>query len=133
MKLLGVISVDFDVSDQLLVRYSVFVSYRRKNGSIRDSTSDVYRYWVGLCLSEVFWKILINFSIPLKLVRLIKVCLNETYSKVRIGKNLSDVSLIQNGLDQGNALSPLLFNFSSEYAIRNVQEDEKGSAPSLYW
>jgi hypothetical protein len=35
-----------------------------------------------------------------KLVRLIKMCLNETYSKVRIGKLLSDKFPIQNGLKQ---------------------------------
>jgi hypothetical protein len=40
---------------------------------------------------------------------LIKMCLNETYSKVRIGKHLSDSFPIQNGLKQGDALSPLLF------------------------
>jgi hypothetical protein len=28
---------------------------------------------------------------------------------------------IRNGLKQGNALSPLLFNFALEYAIRSVQ------------
>jgi hypothetical protein len=45
----------------------------------------------------------------MKLVRLIKMCLNETYSKVCIGKLLSDDFSIQNGLKQGHALSPLLF------------------------
>jgi hypothetical protein len=59
---------------------------------------------------EVLYNILLEFSIPKKLVRLIKVCLNETYSEVHIGKLLSDKFPIQNGLKQGDALQPLLFN-----------------------
>jgi hypothetical protein len=40
------------------------------------------------------------------------MCLNEIYSKARIGKHFSDSFPIQNGLRQGDALLPLLFNFT---------------------
>jgi hypothetical protein len=38
----------------------------------------------------------------MKLVRLIKMSSKETYSKVRIGKHLSDSFPTQNGLKQGD-------------------------------
>ena len=60
---------------------------------------------------EVLYKILIEFGIPKKLVRLIKMSLTETYSKVRVGKNVSDRFPISNGLRQGDALSPFQLCF----------------------
>jgi len=72
------------------------------------------------------YNILIEFGIPTKLFSAIKMNLKETCSEVCIGKNLSDISSIQNGLKQGDALSTFLFNFSLEYAIVKVQENQGG-------
>ena len=73
---------------------------------------------------EVLYNILIEFGIPMKLARLIKMCLIETYSRVWVGIHVSYMFPIRNSFKQGDALSPLLFNYVVEYAIRWVQVNQ---------
>jgi hypothetical protein len=51
-------------------------------------------------------------------VTLIKMSLNETHGRFRIGQHLSD---IKDGLKRGDALALLVFIFALEYAIKRVQ------------
>jgi hypothetical protein len=62
----------------------------------------------------------------MKLLRLIKIWLNEMYSKVHIGTHWSYNFPIHNGLKLGDALSSMLFNLALEYAIMKVQGNQMG-------
>jgi hypothetical protein len=93
------------------------VSRGQRNGSpwplISDNKEAVYDDvgWIHLVQYWEKWRDVVTMAMNSgfhKLVRLIKMCLHKTYSKIRVDKNLSDKFPIQNGLRQGDALSPLL-------------------------
>ena len=69
--------------------HQLFIDFKKAYDSVRK---------------EVLYKILLEFDIPRKLIRLIKMSLTETYSTVRVGENVSDRFPIRNGLKQGDAL-----------------------------
>jgi len=57
----------------------------------------------------------------MNMLRLIKMCLFENFSRVRVGHILSEMFPIRNGMKQGDVLSPLLFNFALMYTIMMFQ------------
>jgi sorting nexin-29 len=59
-------------------------------------------------------EIMKEFGIQMKLVRLVKMTLANTYSNVKIQGNLSTSSETTTGLRQGDSLSTLLFNLCME-------------------
>ena len=127
-KLLGIISVGFIITSQLLIIYSAFVKYWIKKWEYNVAVHQLFVDFMKVYDSvrrEVLYNIFIKFDIPVKLVRLIKMCLNETYSRVRVGKHLSDMFPIKNGLKQGDASLPLLFNFALEFAIRGFRQTRR--------
>jgi hypothetical protein len=74
----------------------------------------------------ILYNILIEFGVPRKLVRLIKLCLTEMYNRVRVDNYLSEMFPIRNVFKRADALWPLLFYFPLEYAIKRVQVSQDG-------
>ena len=114
-EIIRIINVAFDATGRLLIIHSAFAKYLRKKWEYNEEVHQLFIDFKKAYDSfrrEVLYKILIEFGIPRKLVSLIKMSLTETYSKVWVGKNVSDRFPITNGLKQGDALSPMLFNFA---------------------
>ena len=71
--------------------HQLFIDFKKASNSVRR---------------EVLYNNLTEYGITMKLVKLIKMCVNEMYNRVWVGKNLSGMFPIRNGLKQGDALSP---------------------------
>jgi hypothetical protein len=86
--------------DQLQIRSFAFVRYWEKKWEYNETTHQLFidfKKAYDSVRKEVLYNILIEFGVPMKLVRVIKMCLNKNYSKVRIDKYLSDKFSIENG------------------------------------
>ena len=104
----------FSIAPDFITLYTMLLYVTQPTGDIQE--------WSG-CVREIYIsQVVIEFSLPKKLVKLIEMCLSETYSRVRVGEFLSDAFPIHCDLKQADALSPLLFNFALEYSIRRVQK-----------
>jgi hypothetical protein len=100
------------MTDQIFYICQILEKKWECNGTVHELFIDFKKAYDSGRREELY-NILIEFGIPRRLVGLIKMCLNETYSRVQTGKNLSDKFTIQNGLKQGDALSPLLWHMLS--------------------
>jgi len=69
------------------------MSYRRLFIDLKKAYGSVKR--------EALYNILMEFGFPMKLVRLIIMCLTETYNIARVGKHLSYMFSIRNGSKEG--------------------------------
>jgi hypothetical protein len=128
MKLFGIISVCFDVTDttdQIFCIHQILNQNWEYNERIHQLFTNLKNAYDSV-RREVLYNILVEFGVSMKLIRLIKMYLNEMYSKVHINKHLSNSFPSQNGLKQGDALSRLIFNFTLKYAIRRVKENQVG-------
>jgi hypothetical protein len=103
-------------TNQIFYIWQILEKKWKYNGAVHQLFID-FKIFYDSVKREVLYNILLEFGTPKKLIRLIKMCLNKTYSKVCVGKLLSDKFPIQNGLKQDDLL-PLLFNFALECAIR---------------
>jgi hypothetical protein len=70
--------------------------------------------------------ILIEFSVSIKLVRSVKMCLSEIRIIVCVGKHPSEEFPICKGLKQEGALLSLLFSVTLECAIKIAQKNQEG-------
>jgi hypothetical protein len=72
---------DRSTTDQIFYIRQILEKKWEYNGTVHQLFIDFKKAYDSV-KREVLYNILVEFGIPKKLVRLIKLCLNETYSKV---------------------------------------------------
>jgi sorting nexin-29 len=74
---------------------------------------------------EQLWIALRNFRIPKKIVKLVEICNQQIFYKVRFMGETSENFEYKTGLRQGDALSPVLFNLALKIVIRDIREEQE--------
>jgi len=98
------------------VNYSSYIlhssnTWRKKceyNEAVHQLLTDFKKAYDSVRM-EVLYNILTDTGIPMKPLRLIKMCLYEKYSGVQVGKHLSGMFPTRNGMKQGDVFATVAF------------------------
>jgi hypothetical protein len=76
-------------TDRVFSIWQILDKKWENNGTVHQLFLDFKKAYYSV-KREVLYNILLEFGVSKELVRIIKMCLNETCSKVHVGKLLSD-------------------------------------------
>ncbi|KAJ4427009.1 hypothetical protein ANN_26808 [Periplaneta americana] len=75
------------------------------------------------------YKIIIHQGIQPKIIRLVKMTMAETMAQVKIYGGSTEQFNIDNGLKQGDALAPMLFNLALHWVITQTGRNNRAPGP----
>lgn len=69
---------------------------------------------------ENLWRVMEKLSVPTKLMRMVRTCVQNSKCMVKFNSQLSKEFMVNTGLKQGDAFYPMLFNITLEEVVRKV-------------
>ena len=112
--------------DNIFIVRQLFEKYREYNIDSCHIFVDFAQAYDSIHRDSM-WNILRFFSVPEKLVRVLKACYNDTRARVRVGGQLTEEFELNTGLKQGCALSCALFNMALEWVMRRTPSEDDGT------
>lgn len=112
--------------DQILTLKLIISYFKARNRQLIMSFIDFKKAYDCIHRKSLL-KILRNFGLHPKLVKMIELTLTDTKSKVKFRSEISDPFKVRTGLRQGDGLSPLLFNCALEYIMRQWFQQNKAN------
>jgi hypothetical protein len=117
-------------TDQIFYIRQILEKKWEYNGTVHQLFID-FKKACDSIMREVLYNILLQFGIPKKQVRPIKMCLNETYSKVRIGKLFSDKISYSEWAETGRCSIAIAFQFC--FRISHQESSRKSGRFGVEW
>jgi hypothetical protein len=113
---------------------STFAVYAHLKSLFDSVRSFFAEFFVFIKIAEyvlIVFSVLIEFGMPMKLVQIIKMCLNETCSEVHVGKNMLFAFPVQNGPKQGDAFIAIAFELC--FRICHQEGPRKSGRIGINW
>lgn len=91
---------------------------------------DVYLLFVDFLqaydsiIGSKLWNVMVKLEIPNKIVRMVKTWVQKSWCRIKFNTEISKEFTVTTGIRQGDALSPILFNFAFESFVREVLKSD---------
>lgn len=112
--------------DQIFIMKELASKYWEYNRDLFIVFIDFTKAYDSIDRSKL-WSLMKKFKFSDKIIKLIKLCVNDSKGKVKVGREYTEIFEINTGVRQGDGLSPILFNIALEEALRETTKSTGGA------